>query len=451
MVMKYANLGTAFQASMESRGCEDDTTLPLQGGADSLEAGLLDVQATEAEVAENEAAISEAQDVATGLEAIANDLQAFVKDGGLDAKGAVMMQRAVNAYTSRLGFAKAPVASVESFGGVASRVSSTTVSMEGIKELVLKVWNWIKEQIQKMRIKLKDYWLKNYAAAPRLSKRAEALKAQAQKATGTAKETKFDLGGVLAQLHIAGKLPNIAAAYDKVKAQAEKIFATTSKVTLDNAEKYAADIEKLTFKDDATFTTAIGQFKNDKTMHDIRSVGNPIKDDKRHSDSEEAFGGEELMGGVRVFVSWKKYTQNDVKSVMGAIASLRGGLESFTDKERDVSGSATVSTLSLSNIIGICDSVIGVADLVAKYAQGYVNRDKAKDLIIKAGDAFTKEVGTIEELSTANNAIARDIAAGFRAQAAMIDNPMTQFSGYILRTSAAALTVCEKSLAQYGA
>ena len=107
--------------------------------------------------------------------------------------------------------------------------------------------------------------------------------------------------------------------------------------------------------------------------------------------------------------------------------------------------------MSTSAIVDLCDSVIGVADLVAKYAQGYVNRDKAKDIILKAGDSFAKEVESVENLSAENNTLAKTFIQAFKTSAEVLDRPFTAFSGYVLRTAAAALTVCEKSLAQYGA
>ena len=444
------SLAAKFVASCEELD-EVVSAAPLEGGADSMEQGILDAQQVEAEVAENEQALAEAQEVATGLEAIANDLDAFAKDGGLDSKGAVMMRRAVNAYTAQLGFKTPPVASVESFGGATSRVTATVASMEGIKEIIANVWKWIKDQIQKLRNTMKDYWLKNYAVAPRLSKRAQALKARAQKATGSAKESKIEISGVLAAINIGGTVPSdIPGSYGKVKAEAERIFSTTSKDTLTAAEAFAKQVEGLSFTNDETFSEAIVIFKNDKPMADVK-IGTPITGDKRHGDAEEAFGGDEIMGGVRVFASYKKYTAGDIKSVVNAIASLKAGMEPVSATPRDVSGTANVNTLSLSAVADVCDSVIGVADLIAKYAQGYANRDKSKDVILKAGDAFAKQVAGIEELATANNAIARDIATAIKAQAEMIDRPMTQFSSQIIRTSAAVLTVCEKSLGQYTA
>lgn len=457
MVMKYANLGSRFQASMESRGCEDDAANLIPGGADSMEASLLEAQQVEAEVAENEQALDEAQDVAAGLEAIANDLEAFVKDGGLDAKGAVMMQRAVNAYTSRLGFAKAPVASVESFGGATSRITATTASLEGIKEIIRNVWEWIKKQINAVRTKLKDYWLKNYAVAPRLSKRAEAIRA---KATAAASKTikkgeKVTLSAEVKALHVNKAFPtDLAAAYSDVKAVAENVFNTTSKATLDAAEAYADMVNKMAFKDDAEFGTSVQGFVNANNAIRSKVVGSfstltVDAGDTRYND-REVFGSKEVMGGQRVVITYTKAgAANTPKDAVDKLVSVTAGMMPVRAKEDTLRDEVSIDPLPTSKITSICDEIIGVADLVAKYAQGYANHERAKDALLKAGEAFNKEASACEELSAANNTLAKRIVDGISAYSKLVDQPMVGFSGYVLRTSAAVLNVCEKSLALY--
>lgn len=448
--MAMGTLARAFTASLE-----DDSVLPvdgevLEGGADSMEEGLLQAQEVEAEVTENEQALADAEEVAEGLESIAASLESYVRDGGLDAKGADMLNQAALAYTRRLGMSRPVTASVESFGGATSRVSATQASLEGIRETANQVWEWIKAQFTKLRKYLKDFFIKVFSAGPKVKARAEALKMKALKPLGNRKESKIEVGGVLRALHLGGKGVNVAqleAGVKQVGTLAESIFVSFAKEAENYTKEYATFLEGIDLDSDDKFKGSLGK---------INGVKFPAFAAATEAAENGAKKTKELLGGKAIFASQVKAAPGgkDLGAIKTYISDeLHKGsvhLAAFDPKkEHDLNGTLDIETLTPQQVSALCTEIIGIADVVTKYAKDYTNHEKAKDAILKAGADYDRKAQKATDLGTECSGIASNIFKASMSVAGTLDQPSAGFSSYIMNTCKAALAVCEKSLAQY--
>jgi hypothetical protein len=120
---------------------------------------------------------------ATGLESIVADLELTLENGGLDPVAAQFAHHAVDGYMSVLGVedASAGVPSCESFGGDTTRIESTAVSVEGVKEMAKQVWETIKRIFQAIIKSVTDFFSKLFGGVDKLEGRVKALQEKVDK------------------------------------------------------------------------------------------------------------------------------------------------------------------------------------------------------------------------------------------------------------------------------
>lgn len=204
-----------------------------------LETSVYEIREEASEIDGAEDAISEMSDVADGLEAIAASMEASMKEGGLDPVAARMMHHALESYTTRVGYEQPVALGLESFGGRTSRREATTVSMEGVKEFLAKIWEAIKAVVARVKQLLIKFTKTVMVACGHLKLRTdkfeEQLKAgegfKATKLTGgdTARDVvdSFRLQGVLDKIQLPGKYswPALSKGMDDVLKAAEQTLA----------------------------------------------------------------------------------------------------------------------------------------------------------------------------------------------------------------------------------
>ena len=123
---------------LESEGA-DDVVEDLRGD-DTVEGEMLEVQEAASDVQLDEEAVEELEEAAEGLEAIALSLESEMANGGLDPQAAQFAAHAIDAHTKRLGVSSSIVPSMESFGGASGKLQGTQVSLEGLKDILAKIW-----------------------------------------------------------------------------------------------------------------------------------------------------------------------------------------------------------------------------------------------------------------------------------------------------------------------
>lgn len=453
--MKVGSAMQAFRASLESAEEQLPVEGVLEGGENSLEAGILEVQEAAAPVAETETAIDELTEVAEGLEEIADAVEAAVEDGGLATGAAEMLTLATESYTRRLGLESAPVASLESFGGASNRLQATRVSLEGLRETVENIWNAIKQQITKWINALRDYYQRVWAAAPKLRKRAEELKAKIDGLDGKSpKEKKVAAGGIVKALHISGKFPaDLGAEIKKFGALIDTMIKDGNKNNVKFAEDVATAAAGFDAEKGVATVTALMKDINAKFTKHGSGVGGKltaVTGDDRFGKDQTVERTAEMPGGKAVFFTSRTSASADAKA-FGAdvIASSSVKVLPVAKKEPDLAN-AEMEVLDIAAMRAVCEAVVGVADSIESYKRAFEDADKAKSKLIEAGDKMAKTIKSAKELQgddkAAANAVFKMLQALPRVITATGDVAVTQG----LNVSKAALAAVEKSLGQYG-
>jgi hypothetical protein len=175
------SLKNLFISMEEESNDVNETTLEVSAD-NTMEEEVAEVTEAGIEVIEAEDDVEELHEIAEGLESIVASLESAVEEGGLDPQAAVFMQHAVDGYTKRVGLeAAAIVPSLESFGGASGKAAATTISMEGIKETIQKIWMAIKNAIAKAIAAVKNFFAKVFGGVKKLKERSKALRAEVKK------------------------------------------------------------------------------------------------------------------------------------------------------------------------------------------------------------------------------------------------------------------------------
>lgn len=158
---------------------EDDTlneTDLVVSPDETVEQEIADTADSFAESEQASGDADELGEISEGLESICVSMEAAMQDGGLSPQAAIFMQHAVQGYTRRLGVpASAVTPSLESFGGASGQAAATTISMEGVKETLKKIWLAIKNAVSKAIQAVKNFFAKIFGGIAKLKTRADAL------------------------------------------------------------------------------------------------------------------------------------------------------------------------------------------------------------------------------------------------------------------------------------
>lgn len=429
MAIPNTRVARRLAVSLENEDGEELENEVMVDGEETVEGKMAEVDEAEAEVETEEEAGEELEEAAEGLESIANQIEASLEDGGLTPGEAVYMNIAVESYTNRLGIAAPIVASQESFGGSSDRLTSTQVSLEGLKEIVSQIWDKIKELWASLVRKLAEWYLKIFDAAPKLRKKAEAIQKKASDTSGNAKEDKIKVGGVAKKLHVGGKVGDLKKASEAVASNA----ANRSKETVKWVNDFATIIEGIANK-----PGTVEKLEADVAVPAVKN-GN-----------DDRFGKDMNVELESTLPGGKAYYQAIAKSgnAFEQIRSYRVGMIDASKKDVSVDTDQEIKTLSLGDIDKICDNVIKIANAVENYKREWEERKKAVKNLEKAGDKAEKS-SKGDDLKQEQSAMIRQAvrAAGNYGKVCLRDG--SDVASYSLTTGKALLAVCQKSLSQY--
>lgn len=186
----------------------DEAGAPLDDytpeGEPTPEADETELNVDAEDISDDGESFDDLQDASAALESIYLSMESAQRDGGLTREAAVFAGHAVNGALARFNITHEEVGiSLESFGE--NKARATTVSMEGIKEVLASIWKKIVSIFQTMMKKIADFWTKHVGAAARLKKRAEALQAKARILNGKPKDAKIK-AGLFRQLNVNGRI-----------------------------------------------------------------------------------------------------------------------------------------------------------------------------------------------------------------------------------------------------
>lgn len=173
--------------------------------AESAEADLADINEERGEIDAADDAIGEAEDSVEALEAIRDALIEADKEGGLTRGGANVLRVSLEHIYGRLGLPTTKVTpALESFGGHATRQSSTQIAIESLSETAANIWKKIVEWAKKIWDWIVGWYKKLFDMNTKVKARAEALKqAVATVAKAAKKEEELENAGLAKSLSFA--------------------------------------------------------------------------------------------------------------------------------------------------------------------------------------------------------------------------------------------------------
>lgn len=452
MALKNKVLALALEDATTSVDVEVETTLPVHEE-------LQEITEAAADVDENLDAQETVEEVAEALEGLAVLARGSLATGGLDAGQAAMFGYAVESHAKRIPGLRVTVPSQEAFGQTGSKLSATNLALESISQMLKDLWATIKNLIVKAIAAVKDYYNKVWSGAARMADRAKAISAKAGKITTVAKEKKFESGSLGKALHVDGKAPaDLAAAIDDVIKVADVVYTKADKAAVDAKNAYADTVDRVDFSDDAKFgstTAAVVTALKDKfaTAPDFGATKDVPSDDARFKDlNRSEFSvkrSEEMLGGKAVFVTRMATVPSEAKEFFSNyLNTMKSDLSDFSATERDVTN-LSFDTLPTRSVMAICTKVEELCGKVVAFKKTNAELDKASGRIVAAGDKFQKNSEKAKDLADSAQSLASSILKGHKEMIQLGQEPYRKLSGYIMSTTGAVLSYCEKSLAQY--
>lgn len=381
---------------------EDSAPAEIVPESDTMAADMAEVVEAEGEVEAIDTSIEEAVEGAKQLEKIAEIAEGSLDNGGMDETSAQLMQASVESIYNRLGVVKTGKMSLESFGTKGTRVQSTKLAIEGIKETAKAVWDKIIAAITTMWNSVSTWFTKLIDANARMADRAKKIGAAAAEAKGkTAAEAEV-AGGFIKKLAVSGEFDPKSVADGLVSIH--DILTKGAQETLAVVKAVAA----------AKTPEAIAAAAKAPEMKSIFS-----EEDTRGVKTKR------LLGDKAVFLSGSK--------VM---------VESFDATAAEVKAEK-VATAEQSEIVEIAKQAATVATAVAEN----------KKLVDEAGKAMKAFTDTIKKLAAGMTdetaASMKEAQAAAPKASAMVSALVTKLNGVAVSTAGAALDYAEKSLAQY--
>jgi hypothetical protein len=443
-------MSSRLRQQILSLSLEDETSVEVpvvEEGADSLEAELSGVLSADQEVVEADQAVEDLGEVQASLESIQVSLESALADGGLDPHAAAMFRHAIANSAGRVGFTD-NLPSLESFGGTSDRERVTRVSLEGVKELIVRVWQAIITTVKRWWGIVEKFFYKVFASAPKLIKRADKLKLDAAANKKDMNEgAKMKLSGVHAEL--AGG--NAAASAGELKTVAEDIFGAYAGKMTQFGEKAAQVLKEQNVESDATLS---------KSLTSISTLSYPVPASCNVEGNPSEYGvaglhsahtSKPLPGGkILVTIAPKngvKFSGDaGVRDFLKTLENSKSFMSSA--KGHTAAGEGEHAPLSKQQIIEIAEAVSKAAQEVMRYQRVWTGDKKVKTALEEAGNEYSKK--DFSKLEGEAASLAKDLPRLVGATAKTIDSAQRAFAGYALSTGAALVQLGEKSLGHHG-
>lgn len=443
--------------SLLSLGLEEHDNTPPAGETvlvDSVAEDIVEINEAADVVDEHEEVTEELTETAEGLEAIALSIESTLKSGGMGADAAMFATHAINAHLQPLGI-KNTLPSVESFGASATKLGQTQVGLENLKEKIKEIWEYIKNLITRMRKAVMDYYNRVWAAAPRLRKRAEAIRAKADGITTAAKKDEVEVSaGLAAKLAIGDKVPtDFAAQLGVVEKVAETLFSKYVTDAIAWAKRVEDAVGQVKFESDEAFQSSAAALGNIEPLVVAGLADQAVASgDKRFEKLGEGVTvkrSADMMGNMAVFHHSMTGSKGDLRSELAALQKAHYYLAASTDAKLEVKADK-LATMKKAEIVAAADKVAEIAVLIEKFKRNVDESDKAKEGALRAGDKVSSAAAKAsDKLNAANQSTAGSVVRLLQHVPSVIDQPNQKFSQHILAVCGSVLSLCEKSLAQY--
>jgi len=282
---------------------------------------------------------------AEGLTEIVASLEATLQNGGLDPVAAQFVHHAVDGYMTPLGVTNSDesIPSLESFGGDTSRIDSTAVSIESIKELAQKVWAAIKQIFAAVIKSVSDFFSKLFGGVGKLQGRIEEL----QKKQAELKKNDAKLSDEKAMLKVHGATTvafkgkfqpsdissGSSAAASLVKNVNTGYVTVTEKAMEEMAKVVKEKGEELKDEDVTKVVNDAGIAKELKDDVDKEVPGGKtIKSEDKDGVTSLSFGAMEKAAKIEGDMEVKPFTNGEIEKILNELSGPVEKLNNFKGK-----------------------------------------------------------------------------------------------------------------------
>jgi hypothetical protein len=431
---------------------EEVVAAPVEAGADSLEADLVEVNSDVVELQDGEAGTEEAAEVVEEMEEAAVALESIAANGGLDRNGARMWNLYAASLNRRVGLPENhKLLSVESFGGTADRVSTTRLAAESIADKAKELWAKIVEMFRSAIAAIVAVWNRLFDGATKMKARAEKLYKAATDNKATDKKENFENQKLAENLHQGGTVDAKKAA--QAVLDETSVLTTITKASIQFAGQAsqmieAGDIGMLTQLTQTIHGAANSGFTK---VGDAASVGmgNP-------GEGLELMRGDELPGNKAVIAIVP--TAGAKPDALGKVGFKLG----IFDASKKVADKAQLATLATGDIQAIAKTIQQAADHLLSYKSAQKEAEAAAKKVIALAEKKAKETvraeagadaGIVDKAKAAGKALLAGSDERAIAKGAMnsVVNSAPPLAAFALNAGGYVLQYGEQSLKQYGA
>jgi len=377
------------------------------------------------------------ENIAVGLESIADFTSANPPVGTVNRN---MLKRTVHSFTDQLGY------------------KQHDVSNESIRTVATEVWNAIKRAIESAMTFIRKWFSKITSSLPSLKKRAESIKAKAEKESGTIDKKDFELGGLASKLHVrnsVGKVTDISSSIDSLVTDVFGDMSTTAIKKLNPVVTIVKKgVSKLSTVVDVENT--INDFNKEliKTNVMNNSLVKVWGGDKRYNDDGYIYARSDEYPGNKALIvsSYTPPTSTTLKdSLVARSSQLRNTKVKWTDFSEDkdtIKSTTKYPTIEVLDIIAVCDTVLSTIAKIEDYNKQFDKIEDYKKSLVKVGEEVTEEL-TDEDLIPEAKALGKLFITFVNYVGTTTGNADTKVAGYSTSICNDILTLCDKSLSNY--
>jgi len=418
---------------------EEVVAAPIEAGADSFEAELVEVNSDVVEVQDVETTTDEAAEVVEEMEEAAVALEAIAANGGLDRNGARVWNMYAASLNARVGLpANHGLLSVESFGGTADRVSTTRLAAESIADKAKELWGKIVEMFKAAIAAIVNVWNRMFDGATKMKARADKL---AKAATEGGDPTgNFENQKLAENLHMSGSID--------VKKAAQAVLDETSVLTtLTKASiQFAGQATQMIESGDIGLLTQLTQTIHGAANSGFSKVSDPASVGMGNpGEGLELMRGEELPGNKAVIA-----IVPTAGAKPEALAKVGFKLGIF-DASKKAADKSQLPALSKSDVGAIAKTIGSAADHLLSYKSAQKEAEAAAKKVIALAEKKAKETvraeagadaGIVDKAKAAGKAMLagsdeRAIAKGAMGAVVNAAPPLAAFAlnagGYVLQ------------------
>lgn len=268
-----------------------DADLALEQAAGEIEVADRSVERAQMEQEELEVAAGTMEEICVSLESAATEEVGLTR--GEAAAHRIAIRQALR------GALPMPIASLESFGEEGERVDATVLSLEGVKETVMKIWNAIKRAVGNAIRAVADFFSKLFGGVKKLREKAEAVlkKIKEKKTAGeTLEGDKITSARGLDRIHYKGDT-SMKAIADGMKVISGEVAGTINDINDNAVDTYNAIAKMIKDRkeDEKALQTAAMSTGYNKMITNAKFIGQPLPGGKQmqttgnvDSDNEDA-------------------------------------------------------------------------------------------------------------------------------------------------------------------